>query len=277
MTELTPVAGSTSKATAENSQSGRSDAAFLYPYERELIRYVVKYGMCYLCDVAVDDSGETRPMNVLEYVSQELRLDEINLTDPMMAAALDMSCRLALEWPEALENEKMRLEERRNADMAAGIDEIWESAEDIASIETREKELTARVNARYATAKEDFAEMFLQHNLLSCDNDNVRRITTDMVSSRHSLSKIHTKYTHIATERDRLAELVPLAVYNLKCALIECEIRNINSRIAQIYKSTPDNLEQITELLTRNRELNNLKKELSVYLGERILSPHGRH
>lgn len=258
---------------SESSLTDR-ERTFLLPYERELVRYVIKYGMCYLCDVAVDGDGNTVPMNVLEYILQELEADDIKLSDSVMARLLAESRQLMQSgWAADSEAERQRLEQTREQQIADGIDAIRLSADDLAQIETREKELHARVNASLAGAMEDFAELYLQRQLLSNEDDMVRHAATDMVASRHSLSKIHTKYTRIATERDRLPELIPLAVYNLKCALIECEIKRVNAEIASVYASSPDDGEKLRELLQRGLELNGLKKELAKYLGERILSP----
>ncbi|MDE5806327.1 MAG: DNA primase, partial [Paramuribaculum sp.] len=90
------------------------------------------------------------------------------------------------------------------------------------------------------------------------------------------LSKIHTKYTKLPTELERLPELVPVAVYNLKCAHVEFEIREINRSIAEIYASSPAAMDEITNMMRHAAELNEIKKELAKYLGERILSPRVR-
>ena len=98
-----------------------------------------------------------------------------------------------------------------------------------------------------------------------------------MVMSRHHLSKIHTKYAKLPTELERLPELVPIAVYNLKCALVECDLKDINEEIAAIYTGSPESLQRVRELMIRASELNDIKKELAKYLGERILSPKIRN
>lgn len=272
------VVTQTAPSEPQPAQSGSSlserERKFLAPYERELVRYAIKYGMCYLCDVAVDGEGNTVPMNVLQYILQELEADGITMSDSVMQQMLSESRKLMQTgWETDSEAERQRLEQTRQQQIDEGIEAIRLSADDLGQIETREKELHARVNASLAGAMEDFAELYLQRQLLSNEDDMVRRMATDMVASRHSLSKIHTKYTRIATERDRLPELIPLAVYNLKCALIECEIKRVNAEIATVYTSSPDDGEKLRELLQRGLELNGLKKELAKYLGERILSP----
>lgn len=55
---------------------------FMRPYEREVLRYALKYGMLYLCD-ACDDDGNTRPVSVLEYIESELDADDMAFSNPI--------------------------------------------------------------------------------------------------------------------------------------------------------------------------------------------------
>ena len=65
-----------------------------------------------------------------------------------------------------------------------------------------------------------------------------------------------------------------MAVQNLRGALLECEIAEVNKEIARVYATNPDDTDRLRSLMQRNLELNALKKEMALYLGERILSPH---
>ena len=71
-------------------------------------------------------------------------------------------------------------------------------------------------------------------------------------------------------------ELVPRAVYNLKEALIECAIRSTMKEIGEEYGKQEKDFDAIRALMKRASELNEMKKELAKYLGERILSPRKR-
>lgn len=274
--EASQEPSATPEPTARESVAFATENSFLVPYEKEVVRYAVKYGMCYLCDIAVDDSGATRPLDVLGYIRQELAQDAIALTDPTCRAVLDACEKISLTWPAAFDAENVRLEEKRRQEIEQGIDEIRRTADDLSAIKVRETELDAKVQASYEASVDAYAELFLQKQLLSSSDNAVRAAVTDMVASRHSLSKIHTKYSKIATERERLPELVPLAVYNLKGALIECDIADVKREIAAVYASGGADAAKIRELMERNIELNELKKQLAVYLGERILSPYKR-
>ena len=97
----------------------------------------------------------------------------------------------------------------------------------------------------------------------------IRRVTTDLVSEKHVLSKVHTKYAKIETEQDRLAELVPRAIYEWKDAILECQMREVRKRIQEVG----DNHEKLMLLTSKYMELQQLKGQFAKYLGERIIAP----
>ncbi|MDE7411333.1 MAG: DNA primase [Paramuribaculum sp.] len=239
--------------------------------ERELVRYVVRYGMLKMCE-GVDEQGNTVELTVLDYVLQELDIDGIVLTDDAMRQTLEVAATQGCDgWQEAVAKEEVRLEELRQKLYAEGIDAIRQSTDDLSVMEMKEKELISRIDETVSDGRSEFAEQFIRQRLLSCDNDAARRVATDLVSSKYQLSKIHTKYSKLPTERERLGELVPLAVYNLKIALVECELRKCNEQLRHT-----DDASKVRELMQKCTELNGIKKELAKYLGERILSPRLR-
>lgn len=269
------VSNNITEDTGNTTDTG--NAEFLAPYEMELVRYAVKYGMAYMCDCAIDDEGNTRPMSVIEYIDRELIYDEIVLANQACKVTFDMALGYGREgWDSEYEVEKSRCAEVREQALRAGIDEIRRTCDDMGMIDAREKALVEQIDKDYSEALEDFSSHYIRKRLLSCADDTVRRFATDLVTARHQLSKIHTKYSKIQTERDRLSELVPLAVYNLKCALVECDIKANNDEIKQAYATATPDFERIKSLMVRGSELNAIKKELAKYLGERILSPRVR-
>ena len=110
--------------------------------------------------------------------------------------------------------------------------------------------------------------MYIVKNLISSPEDVVRHITTDLVSEKYVLSKVHTKYAQIATEQDQLDELIPKAVFGWKNAIIEWSIKELIAKI-----STTTDAEQQRELIIRLQEKKNLKKDFDKYLGERVVAP----
>lgn len=271
--ESAKSAGDTA-TVAGRSSADDPRARYLEPYEHELMRYVVRYGKVYLCDQVAPD-GSQQPLDVLNYVRQELAADRLTFVNDiyrrMMERVGDVE---AAEWAGALKQFEMELERYRKERRRSGEEEIRANATDIGSINALETKLSETIEAECEVKTDDFCESFFGRRLVSSPDDEMRRIATDMVSNRHKLSKIHTKYSRIDSERDKLPDLVPRAVYNLKEALIECELRRNIVDIGAAYASGDTG--RVAELMKRSNELNDLKKELSKYLGERVLSPRRR-
>ena len=70
------------------------------------------------------------------------------------------------------------------------------------------------------------------------------------------------------TERERLSILVPRAVYELKYALLELQLRDMSRRLAL----SGSDFEAQTSILKAIQELSEVRKQLARYLGERTLS-----
>lgn len=248
---------------------------FLEPYERELLRYALRYALSDMCEYQ-DEEGQLQTMTVVEYIAQELAVDELSFSFSAYQRAFDESLQIALGASEDVERERGENELRRQRKISEGIENIRRTTDELTMIERKEKELYERVDAESIEEMAAFKASYVGHRMMSSPDDSIRRIATELVLSKHQLSKIHTKFSKIPTEQERLPELVQIAVYNLKCALIEWELRLISQGIADAYDQTPDGMMRVKELMMRASELNVIKKELAKYLGERILSPRIR-
>lgn len=243
------------------------------PYECELVRYAVKFGMAVMCEYP-DEDGQMRQMSVADYIDQELRADGIALSTPWLSQTFDAVLDV-VHGDSAGEIEMLEKAARQHREQALndGIEDIRRTADDMRMIERREKDLQERVDAEYRAEVDAGRANFVARRLMSSENDTVRRVATELASNRHKLSKIHTKFSHLPSELEQLAELVPRAVYNLKYALVECEIAELQRQIKEAYDGSDDGMACVKELMARAGECNKIKKELSKYLGERILSP----
>lgn len=139
-----------------------------------------------------------------------------------------------------------------------------------------EQSVRSRAQDDYDEALTSAAMNYIFKRLGSSPDDDVRRLSTELVSEKHQLSKIHTKYSKIETEKDRLVELVPMAVYNMMEAMLEWQILELTEEIRRVYSVPNPDFGLITSLMKKNSELNDTKKEFAKMLGERILSPRKR-
>ena len=65
------------------AREASTHASVLEPQERALLRLVVKYGMLPFCDA--QDGEEGAPINVLEYVREDLEVDNMSFSNPVFA------------------------------------------------------------------------------------------------------------------------------------------------------------------------------------------------
>ena len=251
--------------------------SFISPYERELLRYVVRYGLVYLGDIEGENPEELMPFNVLEYVQNSLRSDDITFSTEKYRITFDyINDFVAKHW--AIDNSRFKesLEEKKKTLLEEGFADIKRTAVDLSDINRLENELKSNVDKEIERLTAEFETTYLVKNLVSSPDDTVREVATDLADEKHKLSKIHTKYSVIETEKDKLKDLVPMAYYNLQEAIIETLIKDLLERIRVESKAIPRNDELIIELMKKHSEFNEMKKELARYLGERIVAPRIR-
>lgn len=242
----------------------------LKPYEREVARYIAKYGMCDFCD-AYDITGENRKMSVIEYISTELGNDNMSFSTPAYQAIFEKATTLTAEY----DNERQKKEEeftalRRQLE-TEGIERIRTTVDNIDSIQREEKALQERIDSQINAEKMLFQSSFLEKKLCSDESDTVRNTAIELVSDKYQLSKVHTKFSNIETEADRLNELIPTAILSWKDAILAFNIRKIQEQIKEAAKA--GDLQKMQELLAVQNNLKSLQQQFAKLLGDRVIIP----
>ena len=258
----------TQPARAEKAQRAGSEAnalAFLYSYELRLLRYVVKYALCELCD-AEDEDGNLVPMSVLDFVTTEMQRDAIEFRNPICSRVMDMIRESAGQWPAYREERIRQLKDESAARMAEAIAALRNEDLSVSAINAREAQINAECEAFVAQETDMAAEDFVSRTLCSSPDDEVRVLATNLTIDKYQLSKVHTKHNKVESEREGLIRLVPRALSELKSAVLEVEIRTLQARLDANGSSADD----LRELM----RLNELRKEFARCLGERTITPH---
>ncbi|MBQ2045672.1 MAG: DNA primase [Muribaculaceae bacterium] len=265
--ESEPIVVEQQSSAIEDSYDNRY-SAFFKPFEREVLRYVLKYGMVEMCE-SCDESGNTAPLTVMDYVWSELNEDDIHFTNRNYSIAYNAAFEAISSYKDDLQREIAKLTEKRSQLMTNGIAEIQRTATNLTDINAKEQALTQQCDEAYFKDLNHFKTMYVVRELISSPDDVVRRVTTELISEKYVLSKVHTKYAKIETEQDKLNELVPRAIYEWKDAILENQMRDIRQKI----KEAGNNAEELTALMSRQMELKQLKSEFAKFLGERIVAP----
>ncbi len=241
--------------------------------EREVIRLIVNYGMRYLNETQHDD-GSLRPTTVLEYIHNELTLDNMSFSDPLYKRVFDISMQYIEPYYRDLEafNRDLDIEiQQFISEKMASQDELpdgMDSAALIAAHERMEMSVNAEAEVKRMHEQQQFSSDYLLKILCSLDEDAVRQLACDLAADNlPQLSKIHTQYAVIIEERDKLMTLVPERIYNWKNALLVLKINEAKQQIAQ---ASQDQLPALIEYL---QQLYQVRHELARRIGDRVVNP----
>ena len=261
-----------SENVATASPKKRQDPAekLLKPYEREVARYIAKYGMCDFCD-AYDITGENRKMSVIEYISTELGNDNMSFSIPAYQAIYEKAVSLLPDFYGERPKKEKEIATLRQKLEAEGIEHIRNTIDNIDGIQREEKALQERIDNQIMQEKTLFQSSFLEKKLCSDESDIVRNAAIELVSDKYQLSKVHTKFSNVETEADRLNELIPVAILSWKDAILTFNIRKIQEQIKEAAKA--GDLTRMQDLLASQNNLKSLQQQFAKLLGDRVIIP----
>ncbi len=237
--------------------------------EQAIVRLMLKYAMVQINAGADPDESLT----ILEFVSTELATDEIEFTDPLFRRIFNEVLVFAGgEWKDAEANARGKAGEVRRQILDEGHEKIRREADGLADIEIREAQLAEEADAAYFAALDTALENISESTFLSHPDDMVRRVASDLIVEKYQLSKIHTKYVHVATEREMLPELVSRAVMELKYCVIDSEIAAAQALIKAASADASANPEKIQALVADLQSLFQAKSLFAKRLGDRIVT-----
>jgi len=252
----------------EEMQALQGRTKFLEPYERELLRFILKYGMTDLCE-AEDNNGNPTVLKLVDYVKYELEKEGITFTVPLYARTFNEVIKLeSTSWEADKTANMQKLLDKKASDTAAFQTEIAGCGLSVSEIKAKEVSAAMNIEAEFNAAATDYAEHYIEQRLCSCDDDSIRRLTTELVSDKYHLSKIHAKYSKIETERDKLIELVPRAVYELMYGILEYDIIETEQKLAAAKDQGETRM-----LMQQFIDMKSTQQEFAKFLGERIVAP----
>lgn len=235
-------------------------------YEREIIRYIVRYGYRNLFE-----TSEGSWQKVWEYITDELSIDHIELSNPLYKQIMELTA--AQREHEAQQASALRSElqakSRQRIDEA--IEQIRLESGDIADKQRKEAETQERILGEMNEELQTFETNFLERYFTTYPDTTISLLAVDLVSEKYQLSKVHTKFQKIESETDRLWELIPRAIYELKNAILDQAIKQIQEQIREASRNKDD--KRVDELIEQNVELNQVRTTLAKQIGDRIVSP----
>lgn len=238
----------------------------LEKYEREIIRYIVRYGYRNLFETA-DGSWQ----KVWEYIVEELSIDSIELSNPLYKHIVELTAEQREHEAQQVAALRSELQVKGQKLVDEAIEQIRLESGDIADKQRKEAEAQTRIAREMDEELQTFETNFLERYFTTHPDSEISLLAVDLVSEKYQLSKVHTKYQKVELEADRLWELIPRAIYELKNAILEQSIKQIQEQIKEASRNK-DN-QRIVELIEQNVELNRVRTALAKQIGDRIVSP----
>lgn len=127
------------------------------------------------------------------------------------------------------------------------------------------QQILQEYEAHYQEDNFNAEKHFLYH-----PNQEIARLTSELITEKYTLSKIHAKTKKIETDEDRLYDLVTRIVYEYKNCLIHDIIKEKLLILKNASESKDDKLSN--EIMQDLKNLEDVKKKLAKRLGERIIT-----
>lgn len=251
------------------SDSGHSTASPFAPFEREVLRYCLKYGMLTLCD-AVDVNGDETPLSAVDFVAEELEYDNVKFSVDGYGETFSLLRAMQNDFTAAFTTFQQEVDAKIEEERRKGYEEIAEKNLGTMQIELEETRLEERIAELADTMLRDFAMDYPGRILASHENDTIRHIVNDLLSEKVFLSRRFREMSKGETEFDRLTELLPRAIAEWKDAIIARQIADIYDEIK--HAAVIDDPERISELQQKAFELMKMRKEAAKNIGERIIA-----
>ncbi len=237
--------------------------------EQALMRYCVRYGYMPFC-TQVDENGSEREIDVLEFVREELDVDGVEYTVPLYAKMSELLERMRGDFADAFARERAAADEEAKRMRAEGIREIAARDLSVDEIRREEERLAAVIAGRREGRLSDFRKDWPGRELLSHENDEVRREAAELLRERHHLSHIYSREAPAEREEDRLEILVPRSVIELKGELLDIRLKELMKELSEAVDK--GDAEEEHRIDVEIRDVMTMRKEIARDMGERTLS-----
>lgn len=249
-----------------------NDETILAPHERELIRYVIRYGMVNLN--SIDDEGNPASIPVIDYIDSEMKYDGLEFTIPVYGRIFKECLELQSgNWSADYDRFIEQSLETRENEWQEGEEAIRQSANSLDQIKAQETALQTAVDTAYSERENNFRLSYFARHLISSYDDEIRATATELATSRHKLSKVHSKFSRLETEQERLEDRLPLAIYGLKDAHVQCHLRSLREKLKTLSSSAPADMNELGEILREITRLDDIRRQYAKCLGERVVAP----
>ena len=243
----------------------KSESKFIRQ-EREILKYCVRYGY-----LTINPASEESKM-VIDFVEEELEADGIGFMEGSFSKIFEILKSRKTDFLKDSGRHKERIEETLQEERDKFHARLRMEGGSMARIRAEEKKFFASEADRRNSMLKNFAIDYSVNHLICHEDDDVRAIVNPLVAERHSLSSIYTKNGNtVVPEEERLQELLPRALSELRSEILNRKVEELQKKVAQAIETNDREAQQ--QLMSQLSKVLFIRSRIAVDLGERILSP----
>lgn len=237
-----------------------------HKHEREILKYCIRYGFL---PIEIDDE---QTQTVVAFIAEEMEADGIEFSAEVFKNIFYILKERENLFVEKFEEYKLHLEEILKKDRSAFHENLRMEGGSMARLKKEEKIYFAEENKKREELLKQFAIGFSVDFLINHEDSQVREIANSLVAERHVLSSIYKRQgSETMLEEDKLSELVPRALSELRSEILNNKVLELQKKVAMAIDN--NDREQQQKLMAMLTKILYVRARLAENLGERIISP----
>ena len=234
--------------------------------EQELLKYCIRYAFLPI----VNEDGEER--YVIDYIGEEMEADDIEFSNSdfrrVFESLKEKKDDFGMEFPRY----KEEVEEILRRERDGFYDELRRQGGSMAHLQSEEAKYAQVEGDRRKDLYKQFAINYSVDCLINHEETAVRNTANPLVAERHTLSAIYQKSgAEVKPEEDRLPELVPRALAELRAGILNEKVRELQREVVKSIET--GDRERQKQLMAQLSKTLYMRSCIAENLGERILSP----
>ena len=234
-------------------------------HEQELIKYCIRYAYLPI-------SEENESQFVIDFIAEELEADNITFTSEEFLRIFTLLKERKEYYISQFPQQKEEVERRLQIDRDQFRESLRQTGGSLAKIKAEEEKYLKEEEKRKRELLHAYTQNFSIDYLINHEENGVRQVATLLVAERHTLSSIYFREgMESPSEEDKLSELVPRALSELRTEILNNKLEEIQQEVEQAIAT--DNHDELTKLMEQLSKILYIRSRIAENLGERIISP----
>lgn len=253
---------------SENSKNSAIKLSPLFPLEKELLYNCLKYGFIGLWKE--EDAAETEMVTVIEYVSEELEIDNLEFTNPEYKLVFETLRELLPKFKADLQQNEVTINEVVKAKREELRENIGRKNISMTEIKREEENLENHLLLFAGEQRNNFIKNYILENLGSHPEALIRRHTIEALAEKHRLSPMFLKNKPYEYSEEKVLQTIINSLNILKNGIIEEQLKLLMDNLKTLNGDDP---EKEKEIHLKIKEIIQMRSRMAKDIGDRIISP----